>query len=91
MTDFIPFHLMGGYPNAKSNGIFAYHGLYGLTEFRRGTVMEIKVVTRLGSCGTWTQIVFGFVLPPTTKGFPVILMTIINGFSYASDPALLSH
>jgi hypothetical protein len=42
--------------------------IYGLTEFRRGIVMEIKVVTRLGSCGTWTQIAFIFVLPLTTKG-----------------------
>jgi hypothetical protein len=53
--------------------------------------MTIKVVTRLGSCGTWTQIVFRFVLPLTTKGFSFILMNVINGFFYASNPALLSH
>jgi hypothetical protein len=65
--------------------------IYGLTDLGHGTEMEIKVVTRLGSCGTWTQIVFRFILPPTTKVVPIILMTIINGFSYASDPTLLSH
>jgi hypothetical protein len=32
--------------------------------------MEIKVVSRQGLCGTWTQIVSRFVLPSTTKGFP---------------------
>jgi hypothetical protein len=53
--------------------------------------MEIKVVTRSGSCGTWTQIIFRFVLPPTIKGVPVILMTAINGFSYALDPTIMSH
>jgi len=65
--------------------------LYVLTKFRWGTVMEIKVVTRPGSCNTWTHIVFRFNLPLTTKRVPVILMIVINGLFYASDPRLLSH
>jgi hypothetical protein len=44
--------------------------LYGLNEFRRGTIIAIMVVTILVLCGTWTQIAFGSVLPPTKKGSP---------------------
>jgi hypothetical protein len=69
MVDFKPFRLMDGNIDANTDGMFVYQ-LYGLTEFRWGTIIAIKVVTRLGLCGTWTHIVFKFVLPPTKKGSP---------------------
>jgi hypothetical protein len=52
MANFIPYHLTDENPSANIRWNFHVSRIYGLTEFKRASVVVIKVVTGLGSCGT---------------------------------------